>query len=35
MRAKYKADKIGERAESCPTPMLTLKNGNKKLFQKY
>jgi len=35
MGAKYKADKIEERADSCSTPMSTLKNGNEKLFQKY
>ena len=28
-------NKIGERAEPCPTPMLTLKRGEEKLFQKY
>ena len=33
IRARYKADKIGKRAESCPTPMSTLKNGEEKLFQ--
>ena len=26
---------MGERAEPCPTPILTLKNGEKNLFQKY
>ena len=32
---KYKADRIGERANSWPTPILTLKKGEEKLFQKY
>ena len=31
---KYKADRIGERAEPWPTPMFTLKDGKVKLFQK-
>jgi len=26
---------MGDRAEPCPTPMSTLKNGEEKLFQKY
>jgi len=33
MRAKYKADKTGDRADPCPIPMLTLKNEEEKLFQ--
>ena len=32
IRARYKANKIGERAEPCPTPMLTLKKGEEKFF---
>jgi len=32
MEAKYKADKIGERVESCPTPTSTLKKEDEKLF---
>jgi len=35
MEARYKVDKIGERTDSCPTPMSTLKKGEEKLFQKY
>jgi len=35
MGAKYKADKTGDRANSCPTPTSTLKNREEKLFQKY
>jgi len=35
MRAKYKVDKTGDRVDSCPTSMSTLKNGEEKLFQKY
>jgi len=35
MGARYKVDKIGERADPCPTLMSTLKKGEKKLFQKY
>jgi len=30
--AKYKADKMEERAEPCPTPMSTLKKKDEKLF---
>jgi len=26
---------MGEKAEPCPTPTLTLKKGDEKLFQKY
>ena len=32
-RVKYKAERIGERADPWPTPMLTLKSGDIKLFQ--
>ena len=32
-RVKYKAERIGERADPWPTPILTLKSGNVKLFQ--
>jgi len=32
MEAKYKADKIGERIEPCPTPTSTLKKEDEKLF---
>ena len=35
IRARYKADKIGDRAEPCPTPMSTLKRDEEKLFQRY
>ena len=31
----YNADKMEERAESWPTPMLMLEKENEKLFQKY
>ena len=33
--ARYKADKIGDRAEPCPTPTSTLKKDEEKLFQRY
>ena len=33
--AKYKADKMGERAEPWPTPTFTLKEGEVKVFQEY
>ena len=33
IREIYKADKIGEKAKSCPMPMSTLKKGEEKLFQ--
>ena len=33
--ARYEAERIGDRAEPCPTPTSTLKNGEEKLFQKY
>ena len=33
--ARYKAERIGDRTEPCPTPTSTLKNGEEKLFQKY
>ena len=33
--ARYKAERMGDRAKPCPTPTLTLKNGEEKLFQKY
>ena len=29
---RYRADKIGERVDLCPTPTFMLKIGNKKLF---
>jgi len=32
---KYNANRIGERAEPWLTPILTLKKGTEKLFQKY
>ena len=32
---RYRAERIGERAEPYPTPTLTLKNREEKLFQKY
>jgi len=36
MEAKYNADKIEEdRTEPCLTPILTLKRGKEKLFQRY
>ena len=31
--ARYKADEMGDRAEPCPTPTLTLKKGEENLFQ--
>jgi len=30
---KYKAERIGESADPCPTPMLTSKSGDIKSFQ--
>ena len=30
---QYRADKMGESAEPCPTPTLALKDREKKLFQ--
>ena len=33
--ARYKAKRIEDKAKHCPTPMLILKNGKEKLFQKY
>ena len=35
MGDKYKADKMGERADPWSTPTSTLKKGEEKLFQKY
>jgi len=32
-RVKYKAERIGERADPWPTPMLTSKSGDVKSFQ--
>jgi len=32
---KYNTNRIGERAEPWLTPILTLKKGTEKLFQKY
>jgi len=32
---KYRADRMEERAELCPTPMSTLKKEDEKLFQRY
>ena len=32
---KYGANKMGKRAKSWPTPMLSSKNREEKLFQKY
>ena len=32
-RVKYKAERIGERADPWPTPMLILKSGDSKSFQ--
>jgi len=32
---RYKAERMGERAEPCLTPISILKNGEEKLFQKY
>jgi len=32
MGARYKADKIEERTDPCPTPMFTLKKEEEKLF---
>jgi len=29
------AERMGERAEPCPTPTLVLNMGDKKLFQEY
>jgi len=29
---RYRADKIGERVDSCPTPTFMLKIGDEKLF---
>jgi len=29
---RYKAERMGERAEPCTTPMSMLKNGEEKLF---
>ena len=34
-KARYKAERIGDRAKPCPTPTSTLKNSEEKLFQKY
>ena len=31
---KYRVERIEDRAESCPTPMLILKEGELRLFQK-
>ena len=33
-RERYKADKIGERADPWPTPMFMLKMGKEKLFHR-
>jgi len=35
MGKKYNTERIGERAEPCPTPMSTLKKGEEQLFQRY
>ena len=35
MGERYNAERIGERAEPCPTPMSTLKKGEEKSFQRY
>jgi len=35
MDKRYKAEKIGERADPCPTPMSTLKDGKERSFQRY
>ena len=35
MEERYKADKMGDKAEPCPTSTLTLKWWEEKLFQKY
>ena len=32
---RYNTERIGKRAEPCPTPMSTLKKGEEKLFQRY
>ena len=32
-RVKYKAERIGERADPWPTPILILKSGDSKSFQ--
>ena len=32
---KYKAERIGERAKPCLTPISTLKKGEEKSFQRY
>ena len=32
---RYNTEKIGKRAEPCPTSMSTLKKGEEKLFQRY
>jgi len=32
---RYKADKMGERAKPCLTPILILQKGEEKLFYKY
>jgi len=35
MEERYKIERIGERADSWPTPMSTLKIWEEKLFHKY
>jgi len=35
IRERYKANKTRDKAEPCPTPISTLKNGEEKLFQRY
>jgi len=35
MSKRYNAERIGERAKFCPTPMSTLKKEEEKLFQRY
>ena len=35
MGERYKAERIGERADPCPTPMSTLKDGEEISFQRY
>ena len=34
-RDKQRVERIGERENPCPTPTLTLKEGDMKLFQRY
>ena len=35
MGERYRTDKMGNKADPCPIPTSTLKNGEEKLFHKY